>query len=129
MKKAAAWFQELRVRTWALYYACRDPETPWYAKAWAGLVVAYAFSPLDIIPDFIPVLGLLDDAILIPLGIALALRMIPRPIMENAMKRARTRVGAQKPVNWVAGAAVLLVWAVVLFFVGRWIVRLLRPGR
>jgi hypothetical protein len=92
-------------------------------------VVAYAFSPLDIIPDFIPVLGLLDDAILIPLGIALALRMIPRPIMENAMKRARTRVGAQKPVNWVAGAAVLLVWAVVLFFVGRWIVRLLRPGR
>ena len=117
------------MRTWALYYACRDPGTQWYAKAWAAAVVAYAFSPIDLIPDFIPVLGYLDDAILIPLGIALALRMIPRPVMERSLERARTRVAGRKPVNWIAGAAVLLIWAVVLFFVGRWVVRLLRPAR
>jgi hypothetical protein len=92
-------------------------------------VVAYAFSPIDLIPDFIPVLGYLDDAILIPLGIALALRMIPRTVMERSLERARTRVAGRKPVNWIAGAVVLLIWAVVLFLVGRWVVRLLRPAR
>src|SRR5512137_362302 len=76
--------RRLKVETYALYLACRDPRTPWYAKAWAVLVVAYAFSPIDLIPDFVPVLGYLDDLVIIPLGIWLALRMIPPAVMADA---------------------------------------------
>jgi len=126
LKKTAAWLRELKVRTWALSYAARDPETPWYAKVLAVVVVAYAFSPIDLIPDFIPVLGHLDDAILIPLGLALAARMIPKPVMTRAMERARARRPSRKPANWAAGAVILLLWAAALFFVGRWVIRLVR---
>jgi len=82
-----------RVRSWkregyALYYAARDPRTPWLVKLVAGAVVAYALSPIDLIPDFIPVIGYLDDLLLLPLGIWLALRLIPRPVMEDARRRA-----------------------------------------
>jgi len=72
----------------ALSLACRDPRIPWHAKALAGLVVAYAVSPIDLIPDFIPVIGYLDDVILVPLGIALVLRMIPREVMAECRARA-----------------------------------------
>ena len=71
----------LKTQTFALYLAYQHPATPWYAKFFAGLVAAYAFSPIDLIPDFIPVLGYLDDLILIPLGVTLALKMIPTEVM------------------------------------------------
>ncbi len=129
MKKPASWFVELKARTWALYYACRDRETPWYAKAWAALVVAYAFSPLDLIPDFIPLLGLLDDAVLIPLGIALAIRLIPRHVMERSLALARARQASRDrvrgPGRWLVTGAIALVWAGVLVLVGRWVYGLL----
>jgi len=76
----------------ALGYACRDPRVPWYAKALAMCLVAYALSPLDLIPDFIPVLGYLDDLVLLPLGILLVVRMIPPHVLAECCERARTTV-------------------------------------
>jgi uncharacterized membrane protein YkvA (DUF1232 family) len=122
-ERAAGLLRDIKLRTWALSYACRDPETPWYAKAWAALVVAYAVSPIDLIPDFIPILGALDDIILVPLGIALAVRMIPRPVMERAMERAREREAIPGRSRWIAAALIILVWAFVLAVAGFAILR------
>jgi uncharacterized membrane protein YkvA (DUF1232 family) len=80
---------ELKIQVYTLYLAYRDPRTPWYAKVFAALVVGYAFSPIDLIPDFIPVLGYLDDLILIPLGVQIALNLIPVEIMEDCREQAR----------------------------------------
>lgn len=113
---AARWKESARSlqrETYALYYAYRDPRVPWYAKAFIALVVAYAFSPIDLIPDFIPVLGYLDDLLLIPLGVALALRMIPAEVMRESRARAARRL-AEEPqgFGWM-GAVVIGVWVVV----------------
>lgn len=120
------WFDSLKARARilkrdviALWFAYRDPETPWYAKIFCAVVVAYALSPIDLIPDFIPVLGYLDDLILIPAGIALALKMIPVEVMEKARLKADEQQMQEKPTNWVAGALILTVWALVLFFILR----------
>src|SRR6266542_6142122 len=79
----------IKREVYALYLAFRDPRTPWYGKVFAALVVAYAFSPIDLIPDPIPVLGYLDDLVLIPLGVALAIKMIPPEVMAECRARAR----------------------------------------
>jgi uncharacterized membrane protein YkvA (DUF1232 family) len=105
----------LRVRTlkresYALYLAARDPRTPWYARLVVGLVVAYAFSPIDLIPDFIPVLGLLDDLVLVPLGIALAIRLIPAPILAESRERANDAFTSGKPVSRTAAIVIVCVW-------------------
>ena len=92
----------------ALYLAGRDPRTPWPARLVAALIVGYAFSPIDLIPDFIPVLGLLDDLVLLPLGIALVLRLIPEAVMADARARAETR--ADRPAGRVAATLIVLVW-------------------
>src|SRR5512143_1640562 len=87
----AQWKQkarELKIQVYALYYAYRDPRLAWYAKAFTALVVAYAFSPIDLIPDFIPILGYLDDLVLLPLGVFLALKMIPAPVMQECRAKA-----------------------------------------
>ena len=102
--------RNLKIQTYALYLAYRDPRTPWYAKVWAALVVAYAFSPIDLIPDFIPILGYLDDLILIPVGVALALKMIPPEVMGEAQEKARQAEGAGRPVNKVAAVVIILIW-------------------
>src|SRR5688572_28611749 len=78
----------LKVETLALYLVARDPRVPWYARLFVAAVVAYALSPIDLIPDFVPMLGYLDDLILVPLGLALALRLVPRPILEECRARA-----------------------------------------
>ena len=124
-----AWKQrarKLKSETYSLYLAYRDPRTPWYAKAFTALVVAYAFSPIDLIPDFIPILGYLDDLILIPLGIALALKMVPAEVMEAARTEAAERMASGKPVSWVAGAAIVVIWVAALVLVAVWIGDLLR---
>jgi uncharacterized membrane protein YkvA (DUF1232 family) len=105
-----------------LYFAVRDPRTPLIAKLVAGLVVAYALSPIDLIPDFIPVLGLLDDVILVPLGIALCLRLIPEPILMEARQRAAAL--AAKPRSYAAAAVIVIVWAAVLGGLLWWVYRL-----
>jgi uncharacterized membrane protein YkvA (DUF1232 family) len=105
--------RHLRRETYALYLAYRDPRTPWYAKVFSALVVGYAFSPIDLIPDPIPVLGYLDDLILIPLGIALALKMIPPIVMDDCREQARLTMEQGKPTNWAAAAAFIAIWLLV----------------
>jgi uncharacterized membrane protein YkvA (DUF1232 family) len=102
--------RQLKAETYALFLAYRDRRTPWYARVFAACVVAYAFSPLDLIPDFIPVLGYLDDLILVPLGIALALKMIPPQVMADSRVRAQEFRGQDRPRNWIAAAAIVIIW-------------------
>jgi uncharacterized membrane protein YkvA (DUF1232 family) len=106
-----AWKQQarrLKLETYALYLAYRDPRVPWYARLFAACVVAYAFSPIDLIPDPIPILGYLDDLILIPLGLALALKMIPPAVMAEC--RAQAAASQTKPINWGAAVVIVAIW-------------------
>jgi uncharacterized membrane protein YkvA (DUF1232 family) len=100
----------LKTDTYALYLAATDPRVPWYAKLLAVCVVGYAFSPIDLIPDFIPVLGYLDDLVIVPLGIALVLKMVPEDVMRDCREKARTVMAEGKPTNWVAAAFIVAVW-------------------
>src|SRR4249919_667780 len=93
----------------AIYLAARDPRTPWYAKALALCVAAYALSPIDLIPDFIPVLGYLDDVVIVPLGILAVLKLIPAEIMAD--NRAAAARAAARPVSRAAAIAIALIWA------------------
>ena len=99
----------LKRETYALYLACRDARTPWYAKVLGVAVVAYALSPLDLIPDFVPVLGYLDDLLLLPLGIALVLRLIPPPVLAECRTAAATRLAAGRPTPEARAAAAVIV--------------------
>jgi uncharacterized membrane protein YkvA (DUF1232 family) len=103
----------LKTETLALYLAYRDPRVPWYAKVLAAAVVAYAFSPIDLIPDVVPVLGYLDDLILVPLGIALVLRLVPEEVMVDCRARARQATSGDKPVSWTAAAVIVLLWVLL----------------
>jgi uncharacterized membrane protein YkvA (DUF1232 family) len=102
-----------------LYFAVRDPRTPLTAKLVAGLVVAYALSPIDLIPDFIPVLGYLDDLVLVPLGIALALRMVPPAVLAAARTEAANLL--QRPKNWFAAAVIVLLWLAATLAIAWWV--------
>lgn len=102
--------KRLKVEVHALYLAYRDPRVPWHARIFAALVVGYAFSPIDLIPDFVPILGYLDDLILIPLGIKLALSLIPKEVMEESRVRAREIDLQNKSVNWIAASIIILIW-------------------
>jgi uncharacterized membrane protein YkvA (DUF1232 family) len=109
----------LKTETFALYYAIRDPRTPLAAKIVAGAVVAYALSPIDLIPDFIPVLGHLDDLVLVPLGIALSIRMIPEQVMYEARLRAQSQVVRAK--NYGAAIAIVIAWVTFSALLAWWI--------
>jgi uncharacterized membrane protein YkvA (DUF1232 family) len=100
----------LKAETYALYLAARHPGTPWYAKLFVAGIVAYAFSPFDLIPDFVPILGYLDDLILIPLGIFFALRMIPAPVLLECRARAQEVMTNGKPVSRAAGVVIVCIW-------------------
>ena len=102
--------RRLKAEMYALYLAYRDPRVPWYARLFAAGVLAYAFSPIDLIPDFIPILGYLDDLILVPLGIALALRMIPPAVMADCRVRAAEALREGRPTNWGAVAVIIAIW-------------------
>jgi len=93
----------------ALWLAARDPRVPWYAKAVAGAIAAYALSPIDLIPDFIPVLGYLDDLIIVPLGMLLAIRLVPVELMAEFREEAAGRV---RPVSRAGLAAIAAIWVV-----------------
>jgi len=120
------WARRLKVEVYALYLAYRDPRVPWYARIFAACVVGYAFSPIDLIPDPIPVLGYLDDLILVPLGVRLALAMIPPEVMADSRARAQALVGQGKPVNRVAAAVIIIVWLLLAAVAVAWVARLLR---
>lgn len=105
--------RRLKAEVYALYLAYRDPRVPWYARLFAAGVVAYAFSPIDLIPDFIPIIGFLDDLILVPLGIILALRMIPSSVMAECRQRAAEMLREDRPTNWLAAGVIIGVWIVL----------------
>ena len=104
----------LKSETYALYLAYRDRRTPWYAKAFVALVLAYAFSPVDLIPDFIPLLGHLDDLILVPAGIALALRLIPPEVLQEARAKSTEAMAANVPTSRPATIVVALIWLMLV---------------
>ena len=101
------WARDLKRDVVALWLSARDPRVPWHAKAVAGAVAADALSPIDLIPDFIPLIGYLDDLIIVPAGIWLALRLIPPPVMAELRAEAERRV---KPTSKVAAAVIVAVW-------------------
>lgn len=102
--------RRLKVEIYTIYMAYRDPRVPRYARIFAACLVAYAFSPIDLVPDFIPVLGYLDDLVLIPLGISLALKMIPRQVLQECRQKALEAAGQGKPVSRAAAALIILIW-------------------
>ncbi|HRE26675.1 MAG TPA: YkvA family protein, partial [Anaerolineales bacterium] len=102
--------QALKREAYALAIAARDPRLPWTARIVIALTLAHTFSPIDLIPDFIPVLGQLDDLVITPLGIALALRLTPPEILVEARARAEAEIARGKPVSRVGAALVILIW-------------------
>ncbi len=102
--------RQLKVEVYAMYLAYRDPRVAWYARIFAACVVAYAFSPIDLIPDPIPILGYLDDLVLIPLGIWIALKMIPEEVMEENRQKAQEIIRQGKPVNRAAAVVIVALW-------------------
>ncbi len=102
--------RQLTAHTYTLYLAYRHPKTPWYAKVFATLVVAYVFRPVDPIPDFIPGVGLLDEMVVVPIGVLIAAKMIPREVFEECREKAREVEEGKKPVSWVAAVIVISVW-------------------
>ena len=117
MQRLKIWAAALKREVMTLWFACRDPRTPWYARVLTMLIVAYALSPIDLIPDFIPVLGYLDELILLPVGIYLVLKLLPEETLADARARAQAWVESRKPKprNWIAAAVIVLVWVAVLW--------------
>jgi uncharacterized membrane protein YkvA (DUF1232 family) len=111
----------LKAETFALYLAARDPRTPWFAKLLVAVIAAYAFSPIDLIPDFVPVLGYLDDLILLPLGVTLAIKMVPQPVLAECRERARETIQERKPESRVAGAVIVVIWLLLAALCVVWI--------
>jgi uncharacterized membrane protein YkvA (DUF1232 family) len=110
------WARSRKRDAHAIYLAARDPRTPWYAKALAICVAGYALSPIDLIPDFVPVLGYLDEVVILPLGILAVVKLIPPEVM--AEKRAAAALCSEKPISRTAGMTVALVWAASIALVG-----------
>ncbi|MHC1782103.1 MAG: YkvA family protein [Anaerolineaceae bacterium] len=125
------WFESIKRKAalikrdiFALYFAYRDPRLSWVPKLFTACVVAYAFSPIDLIPDFIPVIGYLDDLVIIPAGITIAIRLIPREILLAAREKANLSLLEKKPANWYAGFLIILIWLGVAYLViDRWGIR------
>lgn len=115
MSRVRAWAAELKAQLLTLWFARSHPDTPWYAKALAVLVAAYAFSPIDLIPDFIPVLGYLDDVIIVPLGIRLALRLLPPHVLAESRRKADAWIAAREkpPRSYAAATVFVLIWLAI----------------
>jgi uncharacterized membrane protein YkvA (DUF1232 family) len=116
------WAKQLKAEAVTLWFCYRHPQTPLIAKILAIGIVAYAFSPIDLIPDFIPVLGLLDDAVLLPIGIWLTLKLIPQPIIETCRAQATQWIVEKihKPRKWLGAAIVIVLWMTAAWLCWRW---------
>ena len=113
LEKLKSRARALKNEAFTVYLAAKDPRTPWYARALIFFVVAHTFSPIDLIPDFIPVLGYLDDLIITPGGLGLAVRMIPPEVLEEARKTVATE-GVGRSVGYVGAVIIVLMWIVIL---------------
>ena len=116
--------KQLKQHTLTVYFAARDPRTPLLVRALAVFVAAYALSPIDLIPDFIPVIGYLDDLLLVPLGLALVVRLTPPEVLESA--RAQAQQTASRPISYTAATFFVALWLVVAWVVLRWAVSVVR---
>jgi uncharacterized membrane protein YkvA (DUF1232 family) len=108
--------KQLRNEVHVLFLASKDPRVPWYAKAFALIIIAYALSPIDLIPDFIPVIGYLDDLILIPAGIILLMKMIPQEVMAECREKARSQRKIAKRIGRIAGSVIVFIWLIIIYF-------------
>ena len=118
--------RQLKLHTLTVYFAARDPRTPLLVRVLAVLVAAYALSPIDLIPDFVPVIGYLDDLLLIPLGLSLVVRLTPPEVIEAA--RVRAEQTSIKPVSYSAAAAIVGVWLIIAWLFARWMFGLAHKG-
>jgi uncharacterized membrane protein YkvA (DUF1232 family) len=118
----------LKKETVALTLACRHPRVPWYAKVLALIIVGYALSPIDLIPDFIPVLGYLDDIILIPVGIMIVIRMIPADVLAECRQKAEAIVGQATRAGKIAAAVIVTIWVVTAVIAVWLIVRIVKSS-
>jgi uncharacterized membrane protein YkvA (DUF1232 family) len=130
MKSFGDWkerVRSLKKETFTLYLACRHRRVPWYAKALALFVVGYALSPIDLIPDFIPVLGYLDDLVLIPLGIMLVIRLIPEEVLAECRQQAEGIVGRATGAAKIAAAVIVAIWIVTAAVIVWLVIRAVNP--
>lgn len=118
MERIKSWARRLKFEAYVVYLAARHPRTPWYAKLVALLTAAHTFSPIDLIPDFIPVLGYLDDLIITPLGVWLAIRLIPQDVLAECRERAQG--WSEKPVSWVGAVLIIAIWLLVAVLIALW---------
>ncbi|MBN2714173.1 MAG: DUF1232 domain-containing protein [Planctomycetes bacterium] len=114
LNRLRQWAKSCKFEIRALLLAMRHPDTPWYAKAWLSCVAAYAFSPIDLIPDFIPVIGYLDDLVLLPIGIYIGLRMVPPEVMEECRSVAQRAEDTDKKTSIPGALAVIFLWILAL---------------
>lgn len=126
MEKWKQYAKSIKVETYALYLAYKDPRVPLYARIFAACVAGYAFSPIDFIPDPIPILGYLDDLVIIPAGIWLAFKMIPPAVLEECRIQAREIIQQGKPVNRVAAVVIVMIWLLIAGLIVFYGYRLLR---
>jgi uncharacterized membrane protein YkvA (DUF1232 family) len=112
-----SWAKKLKKQIFILYLAYKDKRVTWYAKLFTACVVAYAFSPIDLIPDFIPILGYLDDIILVPLGIMLALKMLPKSVITECTIKAEQMMKSSKPKNWIVGTLIIILWCFLFVWI------------
>jgi len=115
--------KQIKADTYALYLTYKDPRVPWYAKVFTAVIIGYALSPIDLIPDFIPVLGYLDDLIIIPTGISLAIKMIPKEVLEEYREKAKSKPISVKS-KWVAAFIIVFIWLLIAYIVLRFVLRI-----
>jgi uncharacterized membrane protein YkvA (DUF1232 family) len=121
LERIKQWARAIKRDVIALWIAARDPRVPWYAKALAAAIAAYALSPVDLIPDFIPVLGYLDELVILPVGILLVAKLIPAPLMAEFREQAV--MIAQKPSSTAAAVIIVTIWIAVAALAGWWLWR------
>jgi len=117
------WARRMKRDTVALYLARRDPRVPWHAKAMAMVTAAYAFSPIDLIPDFIPVLGYLDELIILPLFIYVTIRLIPPGIMMELRAQAEQQLSESRPRNITGAVIIILIWLSIAALAVYWLIK------
>jgi uncharacterized membrane protein YkvA (DUF1232 family) len=118
--------RELKIEVYAIYLVYKDPRVPLYARIFAACVVGYAFSPIDLIPDPIPILGYLDDLVLIPLGVALAIKMIPPIVLAECRDKAREVMKQGKPVNRIVAVIIITIWLLLAILAIVFVTRFIR---
>ena len=120
LTKLKSWAKEIKQQTMTAYYAARDPRTPLWVRFLAVFIVAYAISPIDFIPDFIPVLGYLDDLLIVPLGLMLIIRFTPDLVLEDA--KALAEQSSAKPVSYIAAIFIGIIWLLIVgWFINRFL--------